>query len=67
MAPSQSAPQQEIHLAQGTIRYRDTGEGKPLVFVHGLLVDGTLWVTRGTSRGWGSDGDAAVAGASVWP
>src|SRR5256885_3109923 len=42
MAPSQSAPQ-EIHIAQGTVRYRDTGEGKPLVFVHGLLVDGTLW------------------------
>jgi pimeloyl-ACP methyl ester carboxylesterase len=42
MAHLQPAPQ-EIHLPQGTIRYRDTGDGKPLVFVHGLLVDGTLW------------------------
>ena len=36
-------PTQEVRLPQGTIRYRDTGAGKPLVFVHGLLVDGTLW------------------------
>jgi pimeloyl-ACP methyl ester carboxylesterase len=35
--------QQEIRLPAGTIRYRDTGAGRPLVFVHGLLVDGTLW------------------------
>ena len=34
---------QDVHLPQGTIHYRDTGEGKPLVFAHGLLVDGTLW------------------------
>src|SRR4249919_3636286 len=27
----------------GTIAYRDLGEGEPLVFVHGLLVDGRLW------------------------
>ena len=33
----------EITLPQGTIRYRDTGSGEPIVFVHGLLVDGTLW------------------------
>jgi pimeloyl-ACP methyl ester carboxylesterase len=33
----------EIALRQGGVRYRDTGEGKPLVFVHGLLVDGLLW------------------------
>jgi pimeloyl-ACP methyl ester carboxylesterase len=33
----------EITLPQGTISYRDTGEGPPVVFVHGLLVDGTLW------------------------
>ena len=33
----------EIELTAGTIRYRDTGEGPPIVFVHGLLVDGTLW------------------------
>ena len=33
----------EIRIPQGTIRYRDTGTGEPIVFVHGALVDGTLW------------------------
>src|SRR3954447_24665422 len=33
----------EIELSAGTVRYRDTGSGPPIVFVHGLLVDGTLW------------------------
>jgi pimeloyl-ACP methyl ester carboxylesterase len=33
----------EITLPQGTISYSDTGEGPPVVFVHGLLVDGALW------------------------
>ena len=33
----------EIELTAGTVRYRDTGSGLPIVFVHGLLVDGTLW------------------------
>ena len=32
-----------IAIEQGTIHYRDEGEGEPLVFVHGLLVDGRLW------------------------
>ncbi len=32
-----------VELRQGTIRYRDEGEGEPLVFIHGLLVDGRLW------------------------
>jgi pimeloyl-ACP methyl ester carboxylesterase len=36
-------PGHELELPQGTVRYRDSGEGKPLVFVHGLLVDGLLW------------------------
>jgi pimeloyl-ACP methyl ester carboxylesterase len=36
-------PGHELQLPQGKIRYRDTGEGKPLMFVHGLLVDGLLW------------------------
>jgi pimeloyl-ACP methyl ester carboxylesterase len=35
--------QDTITLEQGTIRYRETGQGTPLVFVHGLLVDGRLW------------------------
>jgi pimeloyl-ACP methyl ester carboxylesterase len=33
----------DIELGAGAIRYRDTGAGPPIVFVHGLLVDGTLW------------------------
>jgi pimeloyl-ACP methyl ester carboxylesterase len=34
----------EITLDQGTVRYTDTGgDGPPVVLVHGLLVDGTLW------------------------
>jgi pimeloyl-ACP methyl ester carboxylesterase len=30
-------------LAQGPINYRETGRGEPILFVHGALVDGTLW------------------------
>ena len=33
----------EIKLSTGTIRYQDTGTGEPVVFVHGLLVNGSLW------------------------
>jgi pimeloyl-ACP methyl ester carboxylesterase len=33
----------EIALRQGTVRFRDEGAGPPVVFVHGLLVDGRLW------------------------
>jgi pimeloyl-ACP methyl ester carboxylesterase len=33
----------EVQLPQGTVRYREAGEGKPIVFVHGFLVDGRLW------------------------
>jgi pimeloyl-ACP methyl ester carboxylesterase len=32
-----------VDLSAGRIRYRDTGDGPPIVFVHGLLVDGRLW------------------------
>lgn len=33
----------EIRLPAGPIRYREAGEGKPIVFVHGYLVDHRLW------------------------
>ena len=33
----------EIDLPAGRIRYREAGEGPPVVFVHGYLVDGRLW------------------------
>ena len=32
-----------VELPQGTIRYRDVGTGDPIVFIHGLLVNGRLW------------------------
>lgn len=33
----------QVVLPGGTISYREAGEGKPVVFVHGYLVDGRLW------------------------
>jgi pimeloyl-ACP methyl ester carboxylesterase len=33
----------EIDLPAGRVRYREAGAGKPVVFVHGFLVDGRLW------------------------
>ena len=33
----------EVRLPQGTISYRERGSGEPIVFVHGLLVNGDLW------------------------
>ena len=41
MSPSDQ--RHEIKLPAGRIRYREAGEGKPVVFVHGYLVDGRLW------------------------
>ncbi len=39
----ESSERREVELPQGRIRYREAGEGKPVVFVHGYLVDGRLW------------------------
>src|SRR3954465_12889237 len=33
----------EIQLPAGRPRYREAGEGPPIVFVHGYLVDRRLW------------------------
>lgn len=33
----------QIQLAAGSIQYREAGDGRPVVFVHGYLVDGRLW------------------------
>jgi len=33
----------EVHLPQGTIRYRSEGAGEPLLFIHGLVTNGDLW------------------------
>lgn len=43
MATIQGTQRKEIDLPAGRIRYRESGEGKPVVFVHGFLVDGRLW------------------------
>lgn len=40
---NQSSERKEIELPAGRIRYREAGQGKPVVFVHGYLVDGRLW------------------------
>lgn len=33
----------EIRLGRGVIRYREVGDGPTLLFVHGMLANGTLW------------------------
>jgi pimeloyl-ACP methyl ester carboxylesterase len=33
----------EVQLPQGTLTYRERGSGEPIVFIHGLLVNGDLW------------------------
>ena len=35
--------QREVTLPQGTIRYRESGSGDPIVFVHGVITNGDLW------------------------
>ncbi len=40
---SETNQRKEIDLPSGRIRYREAGAGKPVVFVHGYLVDGRLW------------------------
>jgi pimeloyl-ACP methyl ester carboxylesterase len=42
-AATQSPHRTEIDLPAGRVRYRDEGKGKPVVFVHGYLVDSRLW------------------------
>ena len=32
-----------VELSAGTLRYAERGTGRPIVFVHGFLVDGALW------------------------
>src|SRR4051794_31642355 len=33
----------EVAVSGGTVRYRERGEGPPVVFLHGVLVNGDLW------------------------
>src|ERR671914_2481671 len=48
----------EIQLESGTVRYRDLGQGEPIVFIHGLLVDGRLW--DGVARRVAASGHPAI-------
>ncbi|MQA88120.1 MAG: alpha/beta fold hydrolase [Streptosporangiales bacterium] len=34
---------QTVQLPQGVVAYRETGDGPPVVFVHGLMVNADLW------------------------
>jgi len=44
MAPELAdAPYKQVQLAQGMLGYREVGSGPPIVFIHGLLVNGLLW------------------------
>lgn len=36
-------PERQAGLPSGTLRYRDVGSGDPLVFIHGVMVNGNLW------------------------
>jgi pimeloyl-ACP methyl ester carboxylesterase len=35
--------ERSVRLSAGTIRYRERGSGRPVVFVHGFLTNGDLW------------------------
>ena len=43
MGAMTDSTQKTVELSQGTVRYADAGSGPTLLFVHGFLVDGTLW------------------------
>lgn len=40
---AETGERKQVDLTAGPIRYREAGEGRPVVFVHGYLVDGRLW------------------------
>ncbi|GAY16243.1 alpha/beta fold hydrolase [Mycobacterium sp. shizuoka-1] len=39
----QLGPQHRVRIPAGAIDYRETGDGPPIVFVHGVAVNGDLW------------------------
>ncbi len=43
MTHSNNSARATAQLPQGQVAYREYGEGEPILFVHGLLVDGRLW------------------------
>ncbi len=38
-----ASPRTPVEVPGGSVAYREVGEGPPIVFVHGLLVDATIW------------------------
>jgi pimeloyl-ACP methyl ester carboxylesterase len=42
-APAAELARHRVDLPAGPISYREAGDGPPVVFVHGFLVDGRLW------------------------
>ncbi len=38
----ESGEVREVRLGEGVVRYREMGEGEPILFVHGFLVNGWL-------------------------
>ena len=43
MTQTNNGARATIEIPQGKVAYRELGEGEPILFVHGLLVDGRLW------------------------
>lgn len=41
--PLPTATEQVVQTSAGPVRVREVGEGPPILFVHGLLVDGQVW------------------------
>jgi pimeloyl-ACP methyl ester carboxylesterase len=56
-------PAHEVTLPTATIRYHERGEGPPIVFVHGLLVNSSLW--RGVVPGLAAAGYRCIT--PDWP
>ncbi|NBX41229.1 MAG: hypothetical protein EBR15_07410, partial [Gammaproteobacteria bacterium] len=47
-APAHGAPvvQRSVDLDRVQISYRERGQGRPVVFVHALLLDSRLWLDQ---------------------
>jgi pimeloyl-ACP methyl ester carboxylesterase len=43
MARMDGTETRQVELPQGTVRYHERGSGRPVLFVHGVLVNATLW------------------------
>jgi pimeloyl-ACP methyl ester carboxylesterase len=41
--PNATPRYRQIELSRGGVQYRDLGSGSPIVLVHGLLVNGSVW------------------------